>query len=269
MDTQQTPTAPRRLPVVAAILTGAILAGGVAGGGIAAVIINGSPMSATATGSPASATTVSVDSSTTEASVVKVVKAALPSVVTIQSTVRGPFGQRGTGSGSGFIYAANGLILTNNHVVDSATAIKVILADGTAYDGTVVSSDGSRDLAIVKVQATGLPALPLASADAQVGESVIAIGTPLGEYAQTVTTGVISGVNRRLTAGDEARGSETLSGMLQHDAAINPGNSGGPLLDLAGNVIGINTAVAGNAEGIGFAVPIGRASDLIAEARSA
>ncbi len=269
MDTQQTPTAPRRLPAVAAILTGAILAGGVAGGGIAAVIMNGAPVASTATGSPAGATTVSVDSTTTEASVVKVVKDALPSVVTIQSAIQGPFGQRGTGSGSGFIYGPNGLILTNNHVVDGATAVKVILADGTTYDGTVLGTDPSLDLAIVKVDASGLPALSLASADAQVGESVIAIGTPLGEYAQTVTTGIISGVNRKLTAGDAAQGSEMLTGMLQHDAAINPGNSGGPLLDLVGNVVGINTAVAGNAEGIGFAVPISHAADLIAQARSA
>ena len=267
MDTQQTPNAPRRLPVVAAILTGAILAGGIAGGGIAAVITYEAPAASPAA-SPAAATTVSVDSSATEASVVKAVKQALPSVVTIQSTIAGPFGQTGTGSGSGFIYGASGLILTNNHVVDGATAVKVILADGTTYDGSVVSSDPRLDLAIVKVTATGLPALPLASADAQVGQSVIAIGTPLGEYAQSVTTGIISGVNRSLTAGG-GRSSEKLSGMLQHDAAINPGNSGGPLLDLAGNVIGINTAVAGDAEGIGFAVPISRAAALIAEARSA
>jgi S1-C subfamily serine protease len=267
MDTQQTPPAPRLLPVVAAILTGAILAGGIAGGGIAAVITYEAP-AASATGSPAAATTVSVDSTATEASVVKAVKQAVPSVVTIQSAVAGPFGQSGTGSGSGFIYGTNGLILTNNHVVDGATAIKVILADGTTYDGMVLGTDPRLDLAIVKVAATGLPALPLAGTDAQVGQSVIAIGTPLGEYAQSVTTGIISGVNRTLTAGGGGS-SERLSGMLQHDAAINPGNSGGPLLDLAGNVIGVNTAVAGNAEGIGFAVPISRAATLIAEARSA
>ena len=271
MDEQRTTTPARRLPAVAALLVGAILAGGMAGGGIAAAVVNVTGGSAATAVSPAPATTVSVDSSTTESAVVDVVNASLPAVVTIRSTIAGPFGQTGTGSGSGFIYDSDGLILTNHHVIDGATALTVILADGTEYDATVVGSDATLDLAVVRIHATELPTLKLATGDAQIGQSVIAIGTALGQYELSVTTGVVSGVNRSLTASDGPRqgNGEALAGVLQHDAALNPGDSGGPLLDLAGNVIGINTAVAGNAQGIGFAVPISHAADLIAEARSA
>ncbi|MEO8246111.1 MAG: trypsin-like peptidase domain-containing protein [Chloroflexota bacterium] len=271
MDEQRTTTSARRLPAAAALLVGAILAGGIAGGGIATAVVNTTSGTATSAASPAPATTVSVDSSSTESAVVDVVNGSLPAVVTIRSTVRGAFGQTGTGSGSGFIYDSRGLILTNHHVIDGATALTVILADGTEYDGTVVGSDASLDLAVVRIGATGLPTLALATGDARIGQSVIAIGTALGQYDLSVTTGVVSGVNRTLTASNgPARGhGEALSGALQHDAALNPGDSGGPLLDLAGNVIGVNTAVAGNAQGIAFAVPISHAADLIAEARSA
>ncbi len=271
MDEQHTTSAPRRLPAVAAVLVGALLSGAIAGGGIAVAVVNTAIGTASASAAPAAAaTTVSVDAASTEATVVAVVAHASPAVVTIQSTIRGTFGQSGTGSGSGFVYDATGLILTNNHVVEGATALRVIRADGTTYDATVVTTDPAHDLAIVKVEATGLPTLPLATGDAQLGQAVIAIGTPLGEYAQTVTTGIISGLDRTLTAGGGGRSSsETLHGALQTDAALNPGNSGGPLLDLAGNVVAVNTAVAGHAEGIGFAVPISQATALIAEARSA
>ena len=271
MDEQPTTSPARRLPAVAALLVGAILAGGIAGGGIATAVVNATAGPASAAASPAPATTVSVDSSTTESAVVDVVNASLPAVVTIRSTVRGPFGQTGAGSGSGFIYDSDGLILTNHHVIDGATSLTVILADGTEYDATVVNSDASLDLAVVRIDAAGLPVLGLADGDARIGQSVIAIGTALGQYDLSVTTGVVSGVNRTLTASDgPGRGNgEALHGVLQHDAALNPGDSGGPLLDLAGHVIGINTAIAGNAQGIGFAVPISHAAGLIAEARSA
>jgi S1-C subfamily serine protease len=271
MDEQPTTTPARRLPAVAALLVGAILAGGIAGGGIATALVNTTTGAAIAGASPAPATTGSVDSSTGESAVVDVVTASLPAVVTIRSTVRGPFGQSGTGSGSGFIYDSHGLILTNHPVIDGATSLTVILADGTEYDGTVVNSDSALDLAVVRIDATGLPTLALADGSAQIGQSVIAIGTALGQYDLSVTTGVVSGVNRTLTASKGPRGGhgEALRGALQHDAALNPGDSGGPLLDLAGNVIGVNTAVAGNAQGIAFAVPISHAADLIAEARSA
>ena len=271
MDEQQSMAPARRLPAVATLLVGAILAGGIAGGGIATALVNQPTSGATAAASPGQATTVSVDSSSGESAVVDVVNASLPAVVTIRSTVRGPFGQPGTGSGSGFIYNGNGLILTNHHVIDDATSLTVILANGTEYDGTVVASDAPLDLAVVKIDATGLPTLALSSGDAQIGQSVIAIGTALGQYDLSVTTGVVSGLNRTLTAstGPGAGNGEALRGALQHDAALNPGDSGGPLLDLAGNVIGVNTAVAGNAQGIAFAVPISHAADLIAEAPSA
>ena len=272
MDEQRmTPLPARRLPAAAALLVGAILAGGMAGGGIAAAVVNATDGTASTAATPAPATTVSVDGSTSESAVVDVVDASLPAVVTIRSTIAGPFGQTGTGSGSGFIYDSDGLILTNHHVIDGATSLTVILADGTEHAATVVTSDATLDLAVVRIDATNLPTLALATGDAQVGQSVIAIGTALGQYELSVTTGVVSGVNRSLTASDGPRqgNGEALSGVLQHDAALNPGDSGGPLLDLAGNVIGINTAVAGDAQGIGFAVPISHAADLIAEAQRA
>ncbi len=205
MVEQRSTTPARRLPAVAALLVGAILAGGIAGGGIATAVVNVTGGSSATAASPAPATTVSVDSSTTESAVIDVVNASLPAVVTIRSTVAGPLGQSGTGSGSGFIYDSNGLILTNHHVVDGATALTVILADGTEYAGTVVSSDAALDLAVVHIDATSLPTLALASGEARIGQSVIAIGTALGRYELSVTTGVVSGVNRSLTASDGPR----------------------------------------------------------------
>ena len=149
------------------------------------------------------------------------------------------------------IFDANGWILTNHHVVEGADNLTVRLTDGRTFPATVYGMDTLTDLAIVKVDATGLPTAPLGDCGPQAGPERLAIGNPLGEYTNSVTTGVVSGLNRSI---DVSNGG--LDDLIQTDAAINPGNSGGPLLDLSGNVIGINTAEASSAQAIGFAIPI-------------
>lgn len=161
------------------------------------------------------------------------------------------------GAGSGFLVSADGLILTNKHVVaDSAASYTVLTADGKKYDAKVLAQDPVNDLAIVKIDIKNAPFLTLAnSSNIQIGQRVIAIGNALGQYQNTVTSGIISGIGRSITAGSDTGGSEDLSGVIQTDAAINPGNSGGPLLDIAGNVIGINTAIDQQGQLVGFAIP--------------
>ncbi len=172
------------------------------------------------------------------------------------------------GVGSGIIFDSNGWILTNRHVVtDSSGAtsstLTVELRDGHQYDGTVYGVDTLTDLAIVRIKATGLPAVSIGvSADLQVGQIAIAIGSPLGTYSNTVTSGIISATGRSITV----QNGDRLNNLIQTDAAINPGNSGGPLLDVIGEVIGINTAVATGSNGIGFAIPIDIAGPMMRQA---
>jgi serine protease Do len=200
-----------------------------------------------------------------------VVAAARQSVVTITTSgvsVRGmsPFSVPSTGVGSGVILTADGYILTNKHVVEGSSSLTVALSDGTEYPATVVKELADNDLALIKIEATGLvPATIGDSTALQAGETAIAIGSPLGTYTETVTKGIISATGRDITVTDDQTGRPTqLHDLIQTDAAINPGNSGGPLLDASGAVVGISTAVAGNAEGLGFAIPISAASELIA-----
>ncbi len=164
--------------------------------------------------------------------------------------------KREVGGGSGFIISADGYVVTNNHVVSDETAsYTVITSDGTEYPAKVVAKDSVLDIAVAKIEATNLPFLKFGNSDnLKPGQSVIAIGNPLNEFRNTVSVGVVSGLARSITAQD-GRSSEQLEGLIQTDAAINPGNSGGPLLDKTGKVIGVNVAVAGNAENIGFAIP--------------
>lgn len=160
--------------------------------------------------------------------------------------------------GSGFVVAGQGLIVTNKHVVDDLRAEYLVIdSSDREYLVTQIYRDPVNDLAILKVEDFNLASLPMGDSDQlRVGQEVIAIGTALGEFRHTVTTGVISGLGRGLSAIDSSAGSiNTLEGVIQTDAAINPGNSGGPLLDRLGNVIGVNAAVA-RAENIGFAIPI-------------
>jgi len=164
-----------------------------------------------------------------------------------------------TSLGSGVIVAADGTIMTNVHVIERASRIQVMLIDRREFDATLVGADADADIAILRVKAGGdLPHIPFgSSADLMIGESVIAIGNPFG-LSHTVTTGVVSAVGRSLR--DEDR---TYTDFIQTDASINPGNSGGPLLDIKGELIGINTAIYGKAQGIGFAIPVDRAQRVM------
>lgn len=169
--------------------------------------------------------------------------------------------------GSGFIISADGLIVTNKHVVDDPeSTYKVITSDDTSYDVQRIYRDPTNDLAILKINASNLTPIELGDSDKlKVGQLAIAIGTALGEFRQTVTTGVISGVGRGIEAGNPFEGSvERLDNVIQTDAAINPGNSGGPLLNSAGQVIGVNTAVSAQGQNIGFALPINVVKDAVA-----
>ena len=230
--------------------------------------------STTGTGSIASTTPASISSSnSTDTTVEAVAASASPSVVTIDATTTTSGGRFFGGtvqvadSGSGVIISSDGWILTNHHVVGSAKTVTVILADGSKLSGTVKAVDSTTDFALVKVTATGLTAATLGdSSSVKVGQTAIAIGSPLGQFTGTVTSGIVSGLDRSITvASDTSPNGTNLSHLIQTDAAINPGNSGGPLLNLAGQVIGINTAEAGNAQNIGFSLPINLAKDLIAK----
>ncbi len=161
--------------------------------------------------------------------------------------------------GSGFIVSSDGFIVTNKHVVSNADAqYNVITKDGKTYPAKKIYRDPTNDLAIIKIDASGLTPVELGDSDKiKVGQLAIAIGTALGEFRHTVTTGVISGVGRGIVAGSIFEGYvERLDNVIQTDAAINPGNSGGPLLNSAGQVIGVNTAVSSEGQNIGFAIPI-------------
>lgn len=217
---------------------------------------------------------------TSGSTVADVAEAASPSVVTVsikkQQQVISPFsdsifgfgfGAPQTGEvrqiqrdiGTGFIVDTQGLIVTNKHVVGDAQAEYLVIdKDNKEHVVTKIYRDPTNDLAILKVDDAALSPLPLGDSDQiRVGQAVIAIGTALGEFRHTVTTGVVSGLGRGIEAGDFASGQvEALEGVIQTDAAINPGNSGGPLLDSSGSVIGVNVAVTAGAQNIGFALPI-------------
>jgi len=184
--------------------------------------------------------------------------------------------QKGTklqeiGGGSGFIISSEGLILTNKHVVsDSAAEYTVLTNDGKKYPGKVLALDPDQDLAIIKIEGgtSTLPAVTLGDSDKlQIGQSVIAIGNALGEFKNTVSVGVVSGLGRTITASGGGV-SETIEDVIQTDAAINAGNSGGPLLNLKGEVIGINTAIVSGAQNVGFAIPINYAKKDIESIKS-
>ena len=223
------------------------------------------PVPTVGTGTTTSTTTIQSTDLTA------IVAAAQRSVVTItadglSASRFSPFGQPTSGIGSGIILTANGYILTNRHVVANSTSLSVELSDGRNFPATIVKQAADNDLALIKIDATGLNAAKVGdSGGIQVGQTALAIGSPLGTYTETVTRGIVSGLGRQITVADEAtRQSTTLSGLIQTDAAINPGNSGGPLLDGTGAVIGINTAIASSAQGLGFAIPINDAASLIA-----
>lgn len=209
-----------------------------------------------------------------ESATIDVVKQVKPAVVSIviskdvsqQQNYFGPFDNSDSGDsqpvqvggGTGFIVSADGLILTNRHVVSDETAeYTVVMDDGTEYPATVLGRDTFNDIAVVKIEATDLPTLELGDSDTlQAGQTVIAVGNVLAVYQNTVTKGIVSGLARSLGEGQ-------LTDLIQTDAAINQGNSGGPLVNLDGQVVGINTAVDRGGEGIGFAIPITEARVVV------
>jgi serine protease Do len=251
--------------VVVGALTGALVAGGI----VARTHDRGTAAAPAASSKAIAAARASLLEH--KGDVHQIVEAVGPSVVSIQTRALGvgAFLQAvpQQGAGSGFVLSSDGVIVTNNHVVDGATAITVTLADGRKLDARVLGRDSNADLAVLKVDATGLPAVKIGrSAALVVGDSVVAIGNALAlDGGPTVTQGIVSALDRTISAGDQgsAGNSETLRHVLQTDAAINPGNSGGPLLNAAGEVVGINTAVAGDAQNIGFALAIDKAMPIV------
>ena len=206
-----------------------------------------------------SATTPEVEKTSADRLDVKAVLAAVaPTVVQIE--VSSEDGIFGGGQGTGFIISADGQVVTNAHVVEDAVNINVMLSDGTVRTAELVQQDPTRDLAVLKIEGKDLPAARLGrSAEVEVGDEVLAIGNALGlGDTPSVTTGIISALDRELQLSGNR-----LTRLIQTDAAINPGNSGGPLVNAKGEVIGVNTAIAGNAEGIGFAISIDHARPVI------
>jgi putative serine protease PepD len=263
----QGPRPHRRLAVLA--IVGAMLLGGV-GGGVAADTLTGSTSTVT-TVSPVTTTAAGTTGTT---SLAAAAAAATPSVVSVKVTAND-----GTDEGSGVILSSDGLILTNNHVISSAAnggTITVAFSNGRTATATIVGRSTSADIAVLKAQGvSGLKAATLATGTLTVGQTVLAIGNPLG-LSETVTSGVVSALNRDLTVASDAGSSsgfpgaastatEQLTGTVQTDAAINPGNSGGALVDTSGRVVGITTAAASLSSsssgsiGVGFAIPIAKA----------
>lgn len=173
--------------------------------------------------------------------------------------------KREVGGGTGFIISTDGLILTNKHVVnDPEASYTVFLNDGRKFEAQVLARDPSDDLALIKISATNLPTVILGDSNQiEIGQTAIAIGNALGEFRNTVSVGVISGLSRSIIASDEQGNIQRIENVIQTDAAINRGNSGGPLLNLKGEVIGVNTAMVLGAQNIGFAIPINRAKRVI------
>jgi S1-C subfamily serine protease len=230
----------------------------------------GSASSAVAAGAPPATLASVVEADTVE----RVALTASPSVVTIATagtTDLSPFSMPTSGAGSGIVVSADGLILTNEHVVAGASELLVTFADGSQVAATVVATDAEHDLAVIRAEATGLVPATLADTSAlTVGQVAIAIGSPLGTFTDTVTQGIVSGLDRSIdVASDSMQRPRRLAGLIQTDAAINPGNSGGPLLDASGRVVGIITATASGAEGVGFAIPIEVALPLIRQVSGA
>lgn len=251
-----------KLKVGLALLVTAILFAGIGAGSVALynwVKSNKNPITSHGT----LANDGNLKTTPEETAVSGVVDKVSPSVVSILTNVQvqSIFGTASEqAAGSGIVMSADGYIMTNKHVVDEASSVSVALSDGTAYDNVkVVGTDPMNDVAYLKIEGVSnlTPATLGDSSTVRVGQSVIAIGNSLGQYQNTVTTGIISGKGRPVEAGDgSGTATESLTDLLQTDAAINPGNSGGPLMNSAGQVIGMNTAVAANAQGIGFAIPI-------------
>ena len=255
----------RILTVTAALVAAAAVG---AGGGAATFAALGSDGGSTTVRQVTVESSEPVASTTDSLSVSEVYEHAYKSVLEITTALDQPSPTGGeqpaSGQGSGFVFDAEGHVVTNHHVVDGAQSVSVRLWDGSTYDATVVGSDPSTDLAVIKVDAPADVLTPLAlgdSASLSVGESVVALGSPFG-LEGTLTSGIVSALNREMTSPNNF----TISNSIQTDAAINHGNSGGPLLNAAGEVVGVNTQIkseSGGNDGIGFAVPSSTVSSIV------
>jgi S1-C subfamily serine protease len=215
----------------------------------------------TATQQSAPRAQASASTAATQGEIAGILAKDVPAVVAITTDSGSALG-RGGGAGTGFVIDSDGIIVTNDHVVDSARSISVTTSDGRRLDARVLGEDPSSDLAVLKVDATGLPTIELGDSNqVQVGDDVVAIGNALDlDGGLSATRGIVSGLNREIPT-ENGR----LTGLIQTDAAINPGNSGGPLVDAQGRVIGINTAIANpsTAQNVGFVIPISQAGPVI------
>jgi len=274
MGPPQAARAPRRgARLVAAAVALAVVAGGI-GGGVGVALDHQSPAMITALGSP---TAQAQPVAATPGSIQQIAAKVLPSVVQVQVMM----GNQG-GEGSGVVLSCDGLLLTNNHVVESASgagngAITVTLNDRTSASASIVGRDPSADIAVIKIanQSTLTPIAIGSSANLAVGQNVVAVGSPLG-LAGTVTSGIISALNRPVSTGGAGSGQSSVLDAIQTDAAINPGNSGGALVNMNGQLIGINSAIASlgtsssngaqsGSIGLGFAIPIDQANRIAQE----
>jgi putative serine protease PepD len=261
---------------VAGLVLAALVGGGVGAATIAALGDDGSTGTTTIVQPAAASSSSKTSSQVAESaeSVADIAKSSLPSVVDITVTTSGgssqqgaPFGdQSARAEGSGWVYDDSNHVITNQHVVDGATSIKVTTSDGSSYDATVVGTDPSTDLAVIKVNAPAgkLQPLELGDSDALVvGDGVVAIGSPFG-LEGTVTTGIVSALHREM----QSPNGFTINDSIQTDAAINHGNSGGPLIDLSGRVIGVNAQIesdGGGSDGVGFAIPASTIRTVVPE----
>lgn len=238
---------------------------GIASGMYLQKIRNGDSSSFITSGNDGNTSTTNQE--TTIASIAEKVGPSVVSIVT-KSQARSYYGTTSQeGAGTGIVVSANGYVITNNHVVENAQNVSIVDSEGVEYDDvTVVGRDPLNDVAFLKINssATFKPATLGNSSTIRIGQQVVAIGNALGQYNNTVTSGIISGVGRPITADAGNGQTESLTDLIQTDASINPGNSGGPLLNMAGQVIGINTAIAENANGIGFSIPINSTKGVLA-----
>jgi len=262
---------PRRSSTVGPVIAASLLSAVLASGGTVLVLDRTGAFDPPPVASQPSTRTVGAQAPITideSSAVINASDRVGPAVVRIQTTGASggfdPFGEMPTnGIGSGVIYHPDGWIVTNRHVVAGSETLTVELKDGRQFRGRVYGIDTLTDLAIVKIDASDLTAATVGSSDGlKIGQLVVAVGSPLGTYTFSVTSGIVSGTGRSITVDGGTR----LTNLIQTDAAINPGNSGGPLVDAAGNVVGINTAVAANANGIGFAIPIDIARPIMDQA---
>ena len=205
-----------------------------------------------------------------ESSIASVAEKVGPSVVSIvtQTRTNSYYGSTsGEAAGTGIIVSKNGYVMTNNHVLEGATSVSVVDSTGELYeDATIIGRDPLNDIAFIKIKSDKeFTAAALGnSSTIRTGQQVVAIGNALGQYSNTVTSGIISGTGRPITADTGSGDTETLTDLIQTDASINPGNSGGPLVNMAGQVIGINTAIVEDANGIGFAIPVNATKGVLA-----